>query len=149
MPIRMVERPAADKWVIRIDDGVQQVLYEADSDDAALEYVLQITDGLEDWRAHGMDEFVSDGEPPQRTITLYPPIPLPEPSVMTIGRRRDDQRMCPTALGIRERYIPDPLERQAERERMERILEEEDELAIIRMVRRRDQRRAAGNLDAA
>ena len=93
MPVRMVARPAADKWAIRINEGSEQVLYEADSHEEAMEYVLRVTNHLAGWRPHGVDEFVSDGEPPQRTITLYPPIPLPEPMEMPTGRRRDGHRL--------------------------------------------------------
>ena len=145
MPIRMEERPAADKWAIRVNDGIKQVLYEADGHDEALEFVLQATDGLQGWNSHGVDKHQCE----ERTITLYPPLPAPEPLEMPTGRETDGRRVCLATLGIREPYISDPLERQAEQERMERILEEEDELAIIRLVRRADQHRLAGNRDAA
>ena len=141
MAVKMTERPDADKWAIRIDDGAGQNLYEADSHEEAMAYVMEVTNQVQGWRRRGIDEFVRDG----RTITLYAPIPLPDPIHVPICGK-DHQRWGITA---RERYIPDPLERQAETERMERIFQQEDELAVARMVRRTDQRRSAGNVDAA
>ena len=145
MTVRVVERPDADKWAIRIADDAGQTLYEADSHQEAMEYVMQVTDDLEGWRRRGADEFVCDGEPLQRTITLYAPIPLPEPVEHCLG----NGQWLPVTFAVQERYIPGPLERQAVGDHMERLLEEEDELAVARLVRRTDQRRAAGNVDAA
>ena len=142
MPVKVTERPDADKWAIRIDDGVEQVEYEADSHEDAMEYVMQVTNHLQGWRERGADQFVRDGS----TITLYPPIPLPEPIHVPICGK-DHQTWGITVLGVQERYIPDPLERLVEGERMEHLFEEEDEIAVIRLVRRRSQHRTAGNVD--